>query len=111
VEGVSIIISGYNAERTIAECLRAAINLRWPGTVEIVVVNEGSVDRTAEIVAPFKGVRIISVPNGGAAHATNLGIQTSSYDIVASQDANVLENDGIETSLRLRTAEGSLAQM
>jgi hypothetical protein len=54
---------------------------------------------------------MISVPNGGAAHATNLGIQPSSYDIVASQDANVLENDGIETSLRLRTAEGSLAQM
>lgn len=101
VEGVSIIIPAYNMKRILAECLHAATNLRWPGTVEIIVVNDGSMNRIAEIVSPFKGVRIISVPNVMAAHATNLGIQTSSYDIVASHDAKVLENDGIETSLRL----------
>jgi glycosyltransferase involved in cell wall biosynthesis len=65
VEGVSIIIPAYNAERTIAECLQAAINLRWPGAVEIVVVNDGSVDRTAYITSSFTGVRPISVENGG----------------------------------------------
>jgi glycosyltransferase involved in cell wall biosynthesis len=53
LEGVSIIIPTHNAKRTIAECLHADTNLRWPGTIEIVVVNDGSVDRTAEIVAPF----------------------------------------------------------
>lgn len=97
MEGVSIIIPAYNAERTIAECLQAAINLRWPGAVEIVVVNDGSVDRTADITSSFTGVRLISVPNGGAARATNIGIQTALYDTVVSLDADaILENDWIE---------------
>ncbi len=65
MKSVSIIISAYNAERTIAECQHAAINLRWPGTVEIVGVNDGSVDRTAYITSSFTGVRPISVENGG----------------------------------------------
>jgi len=49
VNGVSIVIPAYNAQRTIGKCLAAATSLEWAGDVEIIVVNDGSSDRTGEI--------------------------------------------------------------
>jgi len=88
MNGISIIIPAYNAERTIAKCLTAATSLEWQGEVEIIVVNDGSFDKTGEIASSFPGVQVINVPNGGAARATNLGIQAARYDMVVSLDAD-----------------------
>ena len=49
---VSIIIPAFNAERTIAEAIQSAIGQTWPRK-EIIVVDDGSTDRTAEIVERF----------------------------------------------------------
>jgi len=94
VDGVSIIIPAYNAEQTIAECLYAAINLRWSGDLEVIVINDGSSDKTAEIASSFPRVRLINVPNGGAPRATNIGIRAARHDILVSLDADaILEKD------------------
>ncbi len=94
MNSVSIIIPAYNAEKTIAECLASIQNLDWDGEREVILVNDGSTDRTAEIAATFSGVKVISVPNGGAPRATNIGIQAAHYDIVASVDADVVLERG-----------------
>ncbi len=95
--GVSIIIPAFNAERTIADCLYSAINLRWHGDLEIIVVNDGSTDRTAAIASSFTKVKLINVPGGGASRATNIGIQTARHDIVVSLDADaILEKDWLQ---------------
>lgn len=97
IDGVSIIIPAYNAERTIGECLSAATKLDWPDDVEVIVVNDGSSDRTVEITSAFPGVRVISVSNGGAPRATNIGIRAARYDIVISLDADaMLEKDWLK---------------
>jgi glycosyltransferase involved in cell wall biosynthesis len=44
---VSIVIPAYNAERTVAEAIQSAIGQTWPRK-EIIVVDDGSTDRTAE---------------------------------------------------------------
>lgn len=94
MNGVSIIIPAYNAERTIEECLSAATKLEWSGNLEVIVVDDGSTDRTAIIASAFPKVQLISVPNGGASRATNIGIQAAHYDIVVSLDADaILEKD------------------
>lgn len=95
--GVSIIIPAYNAEKTIGECLSGAINQKWPGDFEVIVVNDGSKDKTAAIASSFPDVQVINVPNGGASRATNIGIQEAHYDIVVSLDADaVLAEDWLE---------------
>ena len=66
MNGVSIIIPAYNAEQTMAECLHAVTNLRWSGDLEVIVVNDGSSDRTADIALAFPRVKVINIPNGGA---------------------------------------------
>lgn len=92
--GVSIIIPAYNAERTIEECLSAVTKLEWSGNLEVIVVDDGSTDRTAVIVSAFPKVQLISVPNGGVSRARNIGIQAARSDIVICIDADaILEKD------------------
>ena len=90
MNGVSIIIPAYNSEKTIAECISAAQNLDWDGEVEVIVVNDGSNDRTGDIASTFPGVEVINIPNGGAPRATNIGIQAAQNDIVVSLDADAI---------------------
>ena len=97
MDRVSIIIPAYNAERTIGECLSAVTNQTWSGDLEVIVVNDGSTDRTAAIASSFPGVKLIDVPNRGASQATNIGIQAARHDIVVSLDADaVLEESWLD---------------
>ena len=97
MNGVSIIIPAYNAEQTMAECLHAVTNLRWSGDLEVIVVNNGSSDRTADIALAFPRVKVINIPNGEAPRATNIGIQATQNDIVVSLDADaILEKDWLK---------------
>lgn len=89
---VSIIVPAYNAQKTIRECIHALLALEYPRK-EVLVINDGSNDGTAEIVNQLN-VRLINVKNGGAARATNIGIMNSKHDLVVSVDSDaVLEKD------------------
>jgi len=97
MSSVSIVIPAYNAEHTLRECLQAATTLESTSEVEVIVVNDGSTDSTSEVASSFPGVRVIEIRHGGAARATNIGIQAAQYDIVVLVDADaVLENDWLE---------------
>ena len=63
---VSILIPAYNAEETIAYTLQSAIAQTWQRK-EIIVVDDGSKDRTSEMVRSFasKGVTVVSTENRG----------------------------------------------
>jgi glycosyltransferase involved in cell wall biosynthesis len=93
--GVSIIIPAYNAEKTITECLAAIQNLDWDGEIEVILVNDGSTDNTAEIASSFPEVQVINIfPNGGVHRATNIGIEAAHYGVVVSVDSDaILETD------------------
>lgn len=91
---VSIVIPAYNAEKTIADCLVAIQKQDWGPDSEVILVNDGSTDNTAAIAAAFPGVKVITTPNGGAARATNLGIEAARNDIVVSVDSDALLDQG-----------------
>jgi glycosyltransferase involved in cell wall biosynthesis len=101
---VSILIPAYNAEEWIADTLRSAIAQTWPRR-EILVVDDGSRDRTAEVARRFasKDVAVVSVPNQGAAAARNQALQLGQGDYIQWLDADdLLAPDKIERQLGAR---------
>jgi cellulose synthase/poly-beta-1,6-N-acetylglucosamine synthase-like glycosyltransferase len=97
INGVSIIIPVYNAENTLKECLHSVINLQWDGKREIILVNDGSNDSSSRIANLFSEIRIIESSHQGAAHAINLGLRESQYEIAVLFDADAVpEKDWLE---------------
>jgi glycosyltransferase involved in cell wall biosynthesis len=88
---VSVLIPAYNAEEWIADSIRSAIAQTWPNK-EIVVVDDGSKDRTATIADEFaaQGVRVVRQPNQGAAAARNTAFTASSGAFIQWLDADDL---------------------
>ncbi len=81
---VSILIPAYNAENLIEYTLRSAIAQTWPRK-EIIVVDDGSTDRTAEVARRYssKGVSVISLPeNQGVAAAENHALRLYQGDYI-----------------------------
>lgn len=106
---VSILIPAHNAEKWIADTIRSAIAQTWPRK-EIIIVDDGSMDRTAEEAEGFarQGVRVISQESQGAAAARNRAFQASRGDYIQWLDADdLLASDKIERQLAaLRNTEG-----
>jgi len=83
----SIIIPAYNAEKTIAECLQACLAQTYPD-FEIVVVDDGSTDRTPEIARAFPNARLISKENAGPAAARNSGAKAAMGEVLVYTDSD-----------------------
>src|SRR4029434_503167 len=73
---LSVLIDTYNHERLIEAAIASVLEQDFPASErEVIVVDDGSTDRTAEIVRRFEPkVRLIQKQNGGQASAFNLGI-------------------------------------
>src|SRR4051812_12972155 len=85
---VSIIVNNFNYARYLREAIDSALDQRYEPT-EIIVVDDGSTDRSREIIASY-GSSIIPVykPNGGQASALNAGFAASRGDIIVFLDAD-----------------------
>ena len=70
---VSIIIPTFNGASRIGHCLDALLKQTSGKNVEILVVNDGSTDNTANVVEGYSGVRLIKQANAGPAAARNHG--------------------------------------
>ena len=88
---VSILIPAYNAEQWIAETINSALHQTWPRK-EIIVVDDGSTDRTLCIAEGFAkdGVIVASQKNRGASAARNNAFSLSHGDYIQWLDADDL---------------------
>ena len=88
---VSILIPAYNAEEWIAETLQSAVAQTWQRT-EIIVVDDGSTDRTLAIARKFESERVLVVANEhlGAAATRNKALSLSRGDYIQYLDADDL---------------------
>ena len=105
---VSVIVPAWNEEVGIIATLQSIIDNTY-NDVEIVVVNDGSTDRSRALVDDFikslesdhhgnnKTVRQHYISNGGKGRALNIGIKKSHGEIIVTMDADsALEKDAIE---------------
>lgn len=86
------LIDTYNQGRFIEEAIESVLAQDFPQReIEIIVVDDGSTDDTAERVKRFGDrIRYIWKPNGGQASALNLGFQEARGEIIATLDADDL---------------------
>ncbi|MCW3029710.1 MAG: icaA, partial [Solirubrobacterales bacterium] len=91
---VALLIAAYNEEDSIVETLDYALASDYPGAFEIVVADDGSTDRTREIVAGYAArdprVRLLAAEHGGKASALNAALTTVRAPLVATIDADTL---------------------
>ncbi len=94
---VSVVVCAYNAERTMDACMASLRTLNYPN-YEVVVVNDGSKDRTLAITEEHKAVYdahpdgprmiVISQENKGLSVARNVGAAASTGEIIAYTDSD-----------------------
>ncbi|MFF1493405.1 glycosyltransferase [Streptomyces sp. NPDC058304] len=95
-EPVSIIVPAYNESAGIEAAVRSLLASDHP--VEIIVVDDGSTDGTADIVEALHlpGVRVIRQQNAGKSAALNTGIAAASFDLLVMVDGDtVFEPDAV----------------
>jgi biofilm PGA synthesis N-glycosyltransferase PgaC len=91
---VTLLVAAYNEEGAIAETLDYALRTDYPGHFELVVADDGSTDRTREIVAEYGArypcVRLLATEHGGKANTLNAALETVRTPLTATIDADTL---------------------
>lgn len=99
---ISVVIPAYNAEKSIPKTLKSLHEQSFK-SFEIIVVDDGSIDRTMEISKPLAS-KVIRTENRGPAAARNAGIQHVSGEIIALLDSDCqAEKTWIESINRIFT--------
>lgn len=100
-EPVSVIVPAYNESAGIEAAVRSIVASTHP--VEIIVVDDGSTDGTADIVEALglPGVIVVRKENGGKPSALNAGIGAASHDLVVMVDGDtVFEPDTVHALIQ-----------
>lgn len=108
---VSIIIPAYQQEKKISRCLESVLASSY-SACEIIVVNDGSTDRTGEIVRQFinktclgeAAIKLINISHGGPARARNVGMLHAKGQFIGFLDAD----DMLASQMIERLAESLL---
>ena len=90
-KSVSFIIPSYNSEKTIEECLNKILSESEKIDSEILVIDDCSTDKTAEIVNKFKDVKLFKLKkNNGVGYARNVGSKLAKKNILCYVDSDLI---------------------
>lgn len=98
---ISVIVPAYNAEKTVVQCIQSLIHQTIPSDkYEIILVNDGSTDRTEEVTKSL-GVKYFYQSNQGPATARNHGVALAHGDIILFTDSDcITERNWIEEMVK-----------
>ncbi|HSR28930.1 MAG TPA: glycosyltransferase family A protein [Anaerolineae bacterium] len=86
---VSVIIPTYNSERFLAEAIESVLSQTYPN-YEVIVVDDGSTDTTAEIARGYPSIRFVQQEHAGIGAGRNRGVKVSAGEYLAFLDADDL---------------------
>ncbi len=88
---VAVVIPAYNREKCVGEAIESVLAQKTDFPYEIIVVDDGSTDRTAEVARSYgHPVRVICKPNGGPGSARNAGVLAARAPLIAFLDSDDL---------------------
>lgn len=89
---ISIIVPAYNEEKVLGATIEALLEADYPAPKEIIVVDDGSTDKTWEVAKRYepKGVKVFRKPNGGKHSAINFGLLFAKNPIIVTIDADTI---------------------
>lgn len=89
---LSVVMAAYNEEKVIAKTLAAILRTDYAGALEVLVVDDGSSDTTAQIVAELAAadgrIRLLRQPNLGKARALRRGLAAARHEFLVMLDAD-----------------------
>jgi glycosyltransferase involved in cell wall biosynthesis len=93
---ISVIIPMYNSAITISNCINSVLDQTYRGTIEIIIVNDGSTDHSTTLVEniinnnnnPNISISLVNKANGGVSSARNKGIKVAAGDWIALLDSD-----------------------
>ena len=87
---VSVIVPAYNAQATIGQTLKALTKQNYSDNFEIIVVDDGSCDQTAQIIRSYPNIRYLHQINAGPAAARNHGAKEARGQVLAFTDSDCI---------------------
>ena len=98
---ISVVIPAHNAEKTVTACLESILRQDWKA-LQIVVVDDGSTDRTAELVSAMAQrdprIELIRQKNGGVSSARNAGLRQCRGEYIRFTDSDdVMAENSLRT--------------
>lgn len=91
---VTIVVPAWNAESTIEEAVQSLLRQDYTaGRVQIIVVDNGSTDKTLEILKSFPDVQIVHEAKAGSYAARNAGIKQAKGELIAFTDSDCVADD------------------
>lgn len=85
----SVVVPAFDEEAVLGSCLAALRRQTYPGAYEVLVVDNGSTDRTSEI-ALAAGARVLAEPQRGVCFARQRGLEEAVGEVVVSTDADTV---------------------
>jgi glycosyltransferase involved in cell wall biosynthesis len=107
---ISVVINNYNYESFVGTAIRSVLAQTYKG-VQCIVVDDGSTDRSRDIISQFDGIKKIFKDNGGQTSAIRLGVEQANSDIIILLDSDdYLYNDACATIAERWTQDTVLVQ-
>lgn len=96
---VSVIIAAWNSEPTLTKCLNSITKIQ-DSAFEILVVDDGSTDRTVSIAADYAGVKLLRTTGIGPSAARNIAVKMAQGEFIAFTDSDCIVPQDWLTELR-----------
>lgn len=84
---VSVVIPAYNGDRFLAEAIQSVLDQRYE-PLQLIVVDDGSTDDSAQVARSFPAVELIQQPNRGLSAARNAGVRAARGALLSFLDAD-----------------------
>ncbi len=86
---LSVLIPAYNEEDTIEGTIQAVLDVEYPkNLMEVIVINDGSTDKTLELASKSENVKVLNKKNGGKADSLNEGLKIAKNELIVVVDAD-----------------------